>query len=625
MRTFLTLVWVFLLAVAALAAEPEETWDILYLRGQRVGYRHTLSTTDGGGNRVTETLETMSVQRMGTAMTTETRVRYLESPEGVPLAFRYEANSKGARTLIDGQIANGFITGTASTGEEPTQFAYLWDPRITFPHAAGELLEKMRLEEGATASYVGLIPSSGFNAVTFNYRVLGQGRIPVGGEERELWKVEVTMAGEPELASYEYLDEERRSLRTELPFIDLHSERGTREQATAAIDPLDTPDTMVAWGVRPNLSLYKPRTITEALYRITYRGDDIAELNLEQDYQTVVERRPDSLLLKVAPPARAGEGPPLKNAGDYLGSNLYMHPDDPEVAAVAAAATRGAETAEAKARRLERWVLENIADKNLEVAFASDKETLKNGAGDCTEHGVLLASLCRAAGLPARIAVGFVYSNGLFVGHCWTEAYLGGWVPLDASLGADRVDATHLKLADSSLDNPSFANDLSSLLKGLGTIDIEIVEYVQDGARVVPEPGQAHFRVEGDTYQAPLFGFSFRVPSGWQVVAPERVPYPAMTALQNEEGQRIELVSEEYLNHSFEEIVDLFGESLTEPRLDRTVAGRRAVLSAGGNPGERRLTLVVDRGDTYLVFLGKKLAEDGVRQFLEAVESLEFH
>ncbi|MFZ0890501.1 MAG: transglutaminase domain-containing protein, partial [Candidatus Binataceae bacterium] len=76
--------------------------------------------------------------------------------------------------------------------------------------------------------------------------------------------------------------------------------------------------------------------------------------------------------------------------------------------------------------------------------------------GDCKEHSMLLAALLRAAGIPSRLAVGFTYSDGQFMGHMWTEAYLNDWTALDATLlGGNVVDATHIKLAASGMDGPT--------------------------------------------------------------------------------------------------------------------------------------------------------------------------
>ena len=49
-----------------------------------------------------------------------------------------------------------------------------------------------------------------------------------------------------------------------------------------------------------------------------------------------------------------------------------------------------------KAVKIEHWVARNLKDKNFKTAFAPASEVARNLSGDCTEHGVLVAAMCRA-------------------------------------------------------------------------------------------------------------------------------------------------------------------------------------------------------------------------------------
>ena len=65
---------------------------------------------------------------------------------------------------------------------------------------------------------------------------------------------------------------------------------------------------------------------------------------------------------------------------------------------------------------------------------------------------MLLAALCRASGIPARVVWGCVYTpeyGGSFGHHGWNEVYVGeaGWVPVDATMHeSDYVDSGHIRL-----------------------------------------------------------------------------------------------------------------------------------------------------------------------------------
>ena len=120
------------------------------------------------------------------------------------------------------------------------------------------------------------------------------------------------------------------------------------------------------------------------------------------------------------------------------------------------------------------------------VAFATAAEVAKNLEGDCSEHGVLLAALCRAAGIPSRVVGGLVYAEelkvpgaeerGAFGFHMWTEVWIGEWVALDATLGQGFVDATHVALARSAMESESSQFDLVPIGKYMGKLSIKVLE-----------------------------------------------------------------------------------------------------------------------------------------------------
>jgi len=135
-----------------------------------------------------------------------------------------------------------------------------------------------------------------------------------------------------------------------------------------------------------------------------------------------------------------------------------VNSDDPRVAANARKAVGRETDPWAKAAAIEAWVARNVADKNFGTAFNNAADVARTLQGDCSEHSVLVAAMCRAQGIPARCVVGLVYvgDKGGFGPHMWNEVYVNNrWVALDAAFNQTRVDATHIKFSDSSLDGVS--------------------------------------------------------------------------------------------------------------------------------------------------------------------------
>jgi len=128
-------------------------------------------------------------------------------------------------------------------------------------------------------------------------------------------------------------------------------------------------------------------------------------------------------------------------------------------------------------------VFEKLDDKNFRVSFATASEVARNLSGDCSEHAVLAAAMCRAVGIPARVAIGLVYvdapKQGLkgFGYHMWIETYINRrWVALDPTFDQSVVDAVHIKLADSSLQGVSPFEAFVPIARVAGKLEIEPLE-----------------------------------------------------------------------------------------------------------------------------------------------------
>ena len=84
--------------------------------------------------------------------------------------------------------------------------------------------------------------------------------------------------------------------------------------------------------------------------------------------------------------------------------------------------------------------------------------------------------MCRAAGIPARTAVGLVYVDSLggFGFHMWNEVYVNRrWVAVDATFRQSEVDATHIKLGDSSLSTVAPYESFMSVVRVFNRMKID--------------------------------------------------------------------------------------------------------------------------------------------------------
>lgn len=80
-------------------------------------------------------------------------------------------------------------------------------------------------------------------------------------------------------------------------------------------------------------------------------------------------------------------------------------------------------------------------------------EIIKAKEGVCRDYAILTATLCRAAGIPTRLASGLVNFDGNFYYHAWVEVWTGyDWIGMDSVPGDDFFTATHVKLSQGNVD-----------------------------------------------------------------------------------------------------------------------------------------------------------------------------
>lgn len=124
--------------------------------------------------------------------------------------------------------------------------------------------------------------------------------------------------------------------------------------------------------------------------------------------------------------------------------------EDAAIQAKSRALTREAKSCWEAIERIGSWVHQEIAYEIADTPSA--RRALKTRKGDCGPHATLMVALLRAAGIPAKLVGGLVYTptfGGSFGQHAWVEVWLGdaGWISVDPTTGEfAALSATHIKL-----------------------------------------------------------------------------------------------------------------------------------------------------------------------------------
>lgn len=148
------------------------------------------------------------------------------------------------------------------------------------------------------------------------------------------------------------------------------------------------------------------------------------------------------------PPDFSGD-PALKK---YLEPDNIVESNDPVLIAKARELTRGAADSWDAARRLSKWVAENITYGI--PGGETPRKTYDMREGECGAHSFLLTTFCRAVGIPSRVVWGGMYTpnlGGAFGQHGWNEIYMGeaGWITVDSTaFETDYIDSGHIRVSE---------------------------------------------------------------------------------------------------------------------------------------------------------------------------------
>lgn len=159
-----------------------------------------------------------------------------------------------------------------------------------------------------------------------------------------------------------------------------------------------------------------------------------------------------------------------KEFDECLKDTTFIQSKDPQIVRLAKEITKNEKNPIVSARLIYEWVYRNI-EKTPTITIPMATDVLKTKKGDCNEHTTLYTALARAAGIPARIAVGLTYKDGFFYYHAWPEFFAGQWIAADPTLGQFPADASHIRLMTGDIDKQI------QILPVINKIHIEGLEY----------------------------------------------------------------------------------------------------------------------------------------------------
>jgi hypothetical protein len=468
--------------------EFQNDWFAVMLEGKKTGYMNSVVSRQGDLITTTTDMK-ISMSRAGTVIPMTIQSQTVETVKGEPRKTKSSVKMATSAMEFEAVIKGDRVTVTQS------QFGAKQSNTYDFPQSA-KLPWGIYLEEHAK----GLKPGVKYSIDTYDPMLKVDGVINTeiemidfetidlfGRKVRALRSSQTVIFGGNRLTSVAHLDENNGTpLRLVMPVAGLNFEMLLCEKVVA-LEMADPPEMFISSLIpvdrfmdrdRLNLVKYKLSTKKE--------GTELPDLPITS-MQTVQRKGRDLLLSVRRVDAKKLQSVKLtKNAPEdveYLNPSVFLNADDDLIQKLAKEA-RGKETAPYKvADRLRQYVSGYVTAKDLNVGFATASEVARSREGDCTEHGVLLAALGRASGLPARVVSGIIYvpdfrkHNDVFGFHMWTQFKIGDqWIDFDAAQHQTICDPTHIALTVSPLNDDGLGTVSMSLLNIIGNLNIEILE-----------------------------------------------------------------------------------------------------------------------------------------------------
>ena len=426
----------FLLSLpcGALAADAatSETWYVVKIAGAPVGFASETKLV-GEETILVRSHTDLSMKRMGTPLSMFMMAEELTDADGEFQSARMEmtASITGVRTEAVRRGDNLEVTFETSGNAETRTMA--WDADAVSQYRAEQLSSDWLRSDGAELEFRIFDVNNG----EFKTMRLVRGERSaesVNGRQVTLLAVQEYEGDSEVPVSTTYYDDAYNAHRTVIVQMGMEIvvERITEEE-------------MAGIELEPNFDIIRqsmiecegypdpPSGVESVTMRLSFPHPLSTDRNFDGPNQKVVDRGGDWVEVELSRETLNRLTADETALATWLEPGKYIQSDHERIRAIAdsIAAATGA-TGWELAQALAAWVNGHMTRKGFEQGFASALESIETRSGDCTEHSVLLTALLRAAGIPARPAVGLAYANGSFIGHMWAEVYVDHWRTLDA-------------------------------------------------------------------------------------------------------------------------------------------------------------------------------------------------
>lgn len=472
----------------AFTPPDRDIWTAIYMLDRKVGYSHVaISKVKENGEELTHTQSgsELTILREKDSLTQQLHLQTWETPAGDVRRFESRMTSGKDEIVAQGTISERGLVLTTTTLGKQVKKLIPWPETCGGFFAVDQSLENKPLKAGETRTVLGLLPIFNQPAEAV-LTALEEEEVSLRGLNQKLLKVKNEIKiGKDTLTTFCWIDEQGKMLKSFDPTFKQESFLTTKEFALQKED-LGKIDLLAETTAKLKGELPSERPLKHMVYlaKLTsgQKIDGQFATDEFQQFEAIDElsgKLTITLLDRSSPIDEKLRG--SKPVPEDLAPNSLIQSDDREVVRLAASILPDESEPFKLAVALEKGVRQHINIRGYEQAFSTAAEVVRSRKGDCTEHAVLLAAVCRARRIPARVVLGLVYyapqppQQG-FAYHMWNEVWIGErWVPLDATVAQGAVGADHIKLRHANLHGESAYAVMLPLLAVVGRLELEVI------------------------------------------------------------------------------------------------------------------------------------------------------
>jgi hypothetical protein len=466
MKRYLIIFWAFIfIACPAPKKQSQDTtieqWMGVYLKNQKIGYSFSQLQKNAINYKLINRLK-IKLEMMGNQEEVVSNFTGLIDTNFALSRFEFSFQSSRNSFNAWGEVEKNQLSIEVKSGGSTKNTTVTLNSAI-FPVAVLSNLAIKRNFEIGKEYNIKVFDATILKTVDAKIKLLGKEKLTIGDKNYELTKMIVSMLG---LTTTIWFDKNGVERKEESP-PGLTIVEETREQALIQEETMGKLDILSMFSVPVDTIINEPRSIK--YLKVEIKGINVDDFEIADNTQSVLQRNPLILEIKI-PDSLPTTKLPISEGGEFLKPTLCIQSDNKEIKEQANNIIKQEKDGAKAAQTILKWVYTNV-DKRATASLPSALDVLKNKEGDCNEHAVLFAALCRAVGIPCQICVGLVYVDGSFYYHAWNKVFLNQWIPVDPTFGQFPTDATHIKFAEGELE------EQAKVLKIVGEVKIKVLAF----------------------------------------------------------------------------------------------------------------------------------------------------